>query len=117
MPTIHPTAHDSPDAELADDVSVGAFTVIEGPLKLSAEIAAARGVAIGDMRIFIPAGGSTISCDDLRIPTDARKVDLAHAIINHLTDSRVAAVNMDTIGDPCGKRVLWIAEWNNAKSA
>ena len=41
VPTIHPTAHVSPDAELADDVSVGPFTVIEGPVKLAA------GVSVG----------------------------------------------------------------------
>ncbi|MEK7953889.1 acyl-ACP--UDP-N-acetylglucosamine O-acyltransferase [Luteolibacter soli] len=38
MPTIHPTAQISPDAELADDVSVGPFTVIEGPVKLAAGV-------------------------------------------------------------------------------
>lgn len=38
MPTIHPTASVSPDAELADDVSVGPFTVIEGPVKLAAGV-------------------------------------------------------------------------------
>ena len=38
MPTIHPTAQISPDAELADDVSVGPFTVIDGPVKLAAGV-------------------------------------------------------------------------------
>lgn len=41
MPAIHPTAHVSPEAEIADDVSIGPFTVIEGPVKL------AGGVKIG----------------------------------------------------------------------
>jgi UDP-N-acetylglucosamine acyltransferase len=41
VPTIHPTAQISPDAELASDVSVGPFTVIDGPVKL------ATGVKIG----------------------------------------------------------------------
>ncbi len=41
MPSIHPTAQISPDAELADNVSVGPFTVIEGPVKVAA------GVTIG----------------------------------------------------------------------
>ena len=41
MPSIHPTAQISPDAELADDVSVGPFTVIEGAVKVAA------GVTIG----------------------------------------------------------------------
>lgn len=38
MPTIHPTAIVSPEAELAEDVSVGPFTVIEGPVKLAAGV-------------------------------------------------------------------------------
>jgi len=38
VPTIHPTAQISPDAELADDVTVGPFTVIEGPVKLAAGV-------------------------------------------------------------------------------
>ncbi len=41
MPKIHPSAQVSPDAELAGDVTVGPFSVIEGPVKLAA------GVAIG----------------------------------------------------------------------
>ncbi len=39
--TLHPTALISPEAELADDVVVGPFAVIEGPVKLAA------GVTIG----------------------------------------------------------------------
>ncbi|WP_052572671.1 acyl-ACP--UDP-N-acetylglucosamine O-acyltransferase [Haloferula sp. BvORR071] len=38
MPSIHPTAQVSAEAELADDVSVGPFTVIEGPVKLAAGV-------------------------------------------------------------------------------
>jgi UDP-N-acetylglucosamine acyltransferase len=38
VPQIHPTALVSPDADLADDVSVGPFTVIEGPVKLAAGV-------------------------------------------------------------------------------
>ena len=38
MPHIHPTAIISPEAELADDVSIGPFTVIEGPVKLAAGV-------------------------------------------------------------------------------
>jgi UDP-N-acetylglucosamine acyltransferase len=34
VPSIHPTALVSPEAELADDVSIGPFSVIEGPVKL-----------------------------------------------------------------------------------
>lgn len=35
MPKIHPSALVSPEAELADDVTIGPFAVIEGPVKLS----------------------------------------------------------------------------------
>ena len=38
MPTIHPTACISPEAELAEDVSVGPFSVIEGPVKIAAGV-------------------------------------------------------------------------------
>jgi len=38
VPAIHPTAHISPDAEIADDVSIGPFTVIEGPVTLAAGV-------------------------------------------------------------------------------
>jgi len=38
VPTIHPTAIVSPEAELAEDVTVGPFTVIEGPVKLAAGV-------------------------------------------------------------------------------
>jgi UDP-N-acetylglucosamine acyltransferase len=38
VPTIHPTAQISPEVELAGDVSVGPFTVIEGPVKLAAGV-------------------------------------------------------------------------------
>jgi UDP-N-acetylglucosamine acyltransferase len=41
VPAIHPTACVSPDAELADDVTIGPFTVIEGPVRIAA------GVTIG----------------------------------------------------------------------
>ncbi|WP_343225928.1 acyl-ACP--UDP-N-acetylglucosamine O-acyltransferase [Luteolibacter marinus] len=38
MPTIHPTAQVSSEAEIADDVSIGPFSVIEGPVKLAAGV-------------------------------------------------------------------------------
>ncbi|QJE99341.1 acyl-ACP--UDP-N-acetylglucosamine O-acyltransferase [Luteolibacter luteus] len=38
MPTIHPSAIVSPEAELAEDVSVGPFSVIEGPVKIAAGV-------------------------------------------------------------------------------
>ena len=36
MPTIHPTAIISPDAELADDVSIGAYSIIKGTTRIGA---------------------------------------------------------------------------------
>lgn len=51
-----------------------------------------------DMRIFVPQEGAAFSCDDLCVPKDAGKVDLAHAFINHLSDAAVAAENMQWIG-------------------
>lgn len=38
MPSIHPSAIISPEAEIADDVTIGPFTVIEGPVKLAAGV-------------------------------------------------------------------------------
>lgn len=38
MPSIHPTAQISPDAELAEEVEVGPFAVIEGPVTLAARV-------------------------------------------------------------------------------
>lgn len=38
MPSIHPSAIVSPEAELAEDVVVGPFTVIEGPVKIAAGV-------------------------------------------------------------------------------
>ena len=37
MSTIHPTAIISPDAELADDVAVGPFALIDGPAVIGLE--------------------------------------------------------------------------------
>ncbi|MGC4016636.1 MAG: acyl-ACP--UDP-N-acetylglucosamine O-acyltransferase [Luteolibacter sp.] len=38
MPQIHPSALVSPEASIADDVVIGPFTVIEGPVKLAAGV-------------------------------------------------------------------------------
>lgn len=52
MPTIHPTALVSPEADLAEDVSVGPYSVIEGPVKI------ASGVKIGGHALI--SGRTTI---------------------------------------------------------
>jgi len=41
MPAVHPSALVSPDAELADGVTVGPFTMIDGPVKLEAGVSVA----------------------------------------------------------------------------
>lgn len=51
-----------------------------------------------DMRIIVPREGSSIPCDDLCIPANAKEVDLAHAFINHLCDPAVSAENMEYLG-------------------
>lgn len=52
MPQIHPSAIVSPEAVIADDVTIGPFTVIEGPVKLGAGVKVAGHVCItGDTEI------------------------------------------------------------------
>jgi spermidine/putrescine transport system substrate-binding protein len=51
-----------------------------------------------DIRSVIPGEGAPFSCDDLCISRDAEDPDLAHAFINYLCDSQVAAENMEWIG-------------------
>ena len=51
----------------------------------------------GDIIVKIPDEGTAFSCDDLCIPKDAAKVDLAHALIDFLTTPEVAAQNMEYI--------------------
>lgn len=50
-----------------------------------------------DIVVKIPNEGTAFSCDDLCIPKDAAKVELAHAFINFLTTPAVAAQNMEYI--------------------
>lgn len=58
MPSVHPSALISADAELADDVSVGPFTVIDGPVKLEAGVRIAGHCHItGRVRV---GAGSTV---------------------------------------------------------
>jgi spermidine/putrescine transport system substrate-binding protein len=51
----------------------------------------------GDIVVKIPKEGTAFSCDDLCIPKDAAKVDLAHRFIDFLTTPEVAAQNMEYI--------------------
>jgi spermidine/putrescine transport system substrate-binding protein len=50
-----------------------------------------------DVRFFIPEEGTVISCDDLVIPKNAGRKDLAYAFINFLQDPKVAAENSNFI--------------------
>lgn len=52
MPVIHPTALVSPEAILAEDVEIGPFAVVEGPVKLGAGVKIAGHVLIrGDTEV------------------------------------------------------------------
>ncbi len=67
MPIVHPSAVISSETELADDVSVGPFTVIDGPVKLEAGVRVAGHCQITG-RVHIGVGckigwGSVIGAD------------------------------------------------------
>jgi spermidine/putrescine transport system substrate-binding protein len=47
-----------------------------------------------DVRFAVPQEGTTISVDDLIIPTGAKEIGLAHAFINFLHDPEAAAENI-----------------------
>jgi spermidine/putrescine transport system substrate-binding protein len=50
-----------------------------------------------DIVFIVPQEGTSISCDDMVIPKDARNVELAHAFINFLHDPEIAAENTEFI--------------------
>lgn len=50
-----------------------------------------------DIEFFVPKEGTSISCDDMVIPKDAKQAELAHKFINFLQHPRVAAENSDFI--------------------
>jgi spermidine/putrescine transport system substrate-binding protein len=54
-----------------------------------------------DIAFAVPREGTSLSCDDLVIPADARELELAHAFVNFLHDPRVAAENTDFIQYLC----------------
>jgi spermidine/putrescine transport system substrate-binding protein len=54
-----------------------------------------------DIVFVVPREGTSLSCDDLVVPTDAREVDLAHAFVNFLHDPQVAAANTEFIQYLC----------------
>jgi len=54
-----------------------------------------------DIAFGVPEEGTFISCDDMVIPKDAKRADLAHKLIDFLHDPKVAAENTDFIGYLC----------------
>ncbi len=54
-----------------------------------------------DIVFAVPKEGTSISCDDLVIPKDARQVELAHQFINFMHDPAVAAENTEFISYLC----------------
>jgi spermidine/putrescine transport system substrate-binding protein len=54
-----------------------------------------------DIVFAVPREGTSISCDDLVVPKDARAVELAHAFINFLHEPEVAAENTEFIQYLC----------------
>jgi spermidine/putrescine transport system substrate-binding protein len=54
-----------------------------------------------DIDFVIPAEGTSIACDDLVIPKDAKELQLAHAFINFIHDPDVAAENTNFISYIC----------------
>jgi spermidine/putrescine transport system substrate-binding protein len=54
-----------------------------------------------DIQFAVPAEGTSISCDDMVIPQEAKETDLAHRFINYLHDPEVAAENTEFIAYLC----------------
>ncbi len=54
-----------------------------------------------DIAFAVPEEGTSIACDDMVIPKDARQVELAHAFINFLHEPAVAAENTEFISYLC----------------
>jgi len=57
-----------------------------------------------DIAFAVPEEGTSLACDDLVIPKDARQVALAHAYINFLHEPAVAAANTEFINYLCPNR-------------
>ncbi len=49
------------------------------------------------MRVIVPPTGTMLWIDSMVIPRRAQNVELAHAFINHLLDTRVAAMNAEHV--------------------
>ncbi len=60
-----------------------------------------------DIEFAIPEEGTSISCDDMVIPKDARNAELAHKFINFIHDPHVAAENTEFISYLCPNRASY----------
>lgn len=60
-----------------------------------------------DIAFAVPEEGTSISCDDMVIPKDAKNAELAHKFINFLHDPNVAAENTVFISYLCPNRASY----------
>jgi spermidine/putrescine transport system substrate-binding protein len=60
-----------------------------------------------DIAFAVPEEGTSISCDDMVIPKDAKNVELAHKFINFMHDPNVAAENTIFISYLCPNRASY----------
>ena len=60
-----------------------------------------------DIEFAVPKEGTSISCDDMVVPKEARQVELAHAFINFIHDPKVAAENTEFISYLCPNRASY----------
>ena len=60
-----------------------------------------------DIDFVIPMEGTSIACDDLVIPKDAKETPLAHAFINFIHDPDVAAENTNFISYVCPNKTSY----------
>lgn len=60
-----------------------------------------------DIEFVVPKEGTSISCDDMVIPKDAKQVELAHRFINFIHDPKVAAENTEFISYLCPNRASY----------
>ena len=60
-----------------------------------------------DIEFAVPEEGTSISCDDMVIPKDAKNVELAHKFINFMHDPNVAAENTIFISYLCPNRASY----------
>lgn len=112
MPTIHPTAIVSAEAELADDVQIGPNCVLTGPVRLAPGVRLIAGVylqgpvEVGEGTILYPGACLGFEPQDYKFapgsPTAGVKVGARCLIREHVTVH--AATNQETpttVGDGC----------------